>query len=121
MACFEVLEHVEDPKAILEDINRGTKDHGSDLNSVVFLFGENKEPYDFQRFTSFGLEKLLNESIANRRKKLSFAEQVAETNHLLSLEQLLRERLKVSSSSRTGERKPRGRLEVTSPNVVTSR
>jgi len=88
VVCFEVLEHLEDPTTILEEINRAIKDHGSILISVSFLFGEHEEPYEFQRFKSFGLVKLLNNLIANRRKKLSFAERVAKTNSLWALEHL---------------------------------
>lgn len=65
VVCFEVLEHVKNPKAILEEVNRVIKDHGSLLISVPFLFGEHEEPYDFQRFTSFGLLKLLKDANFN--------------------------------------------------------
>jgi SAM-dependent methyltransferase len=61
VVCFEVLEHVKDPKTILLEINRVIKNHGSLLISIPFLFGEHEEPYDFRRFTTFGISKLLND------------------------------------------------------------
>jgi SAM-dependent methyltransferase len=62
VVCFEVLEHVKDPKVILQEVNRVMKDNGSLLISVPFLFGEHEEPYDFQRYTSFGLTRLLKDA-----------------------------------------------------------
>ena len=75
------------------------------ITSCIFLFGEHEKPHDFQRFTSFGLVKLLNGLTANRRNKSSFAEQVAKTNRLWALEHLKPERLKVSCSGGVGKRK----------------
>jgi len=85
VVCFEVLEHVKDPKTILEEINRVIKEHGSLLISVPFLFGEHEEPYDFQRFTSFGLVKLLNDvgfNVVSLEKTTSEFMAIAQLNIL---------------------------------------
>ena len=85
VVCFEVLEHVNDPKAILDEVNRVIKDDGSLLISVPFLFGEHEEPYDFQRFTSFGLVKLLNDtgfSMVSLEKTTSEFMAIAQLNIL---------------------------------------
>jgi ubiquinone/menaquinone biosynthesis C-methylase UbiE len=85
VVCFEVLEHVKDPKAILGEVNRVIKDHGSLLISVPFLFGEHEEPYDFQRFTSFGLVKLLKDAgfiIVSLEKTTSEFMAIAQLNIL---------------------------------------
>jgi SAM-dependent methyltransferase len=85
VVCFEVLEHVKDPKAILGEVNRVIKDHGSLLISVPFLIGEHEEPYDFQRFTSFGLVKLLKDAgfiIVSLEKTTSEFMAIAQLNIL---------------------------------------
>ena len=85
VVCFEVLEHVEDPKITLEEIKRVIKDHGSLLISVPFLYGEHEEPYDFQRFTSFGLIKLLDDvgfNVVSLEKTTSEFMAIAQLNIL---------------------------------------
>jgi len=58
----EVLEHVFDPNDFLREVNRVTKDGGSLLISVPFLYREHEQPYDFGRYTSFGLKHILHQN-----------------------------------------------------------
>jgi len=57
--CTEVLEHVPKPQELLEEINRVLVPGGKLIISVPFIYREHEEPYDFTRFTKFGLENIL--------------------------------------------------------------
>lgn len=60
--CTQVLEHVEELDLLLAECNRVVKLGGCLIVSVPFLYREHEQPYDFRRFTSFGLMLLLNRS-----------------------------------------------------------
>lgn len=53
--CTQVLEHVENLDMLLAECNRVVKMGGGFVVSVPFLFREHEQPYDFRRFTSYGL------------------------------------------------------------------
>jgi len=53
--CTQVLEHVENLDLLLAECNRVIKMGGGFVVSVPFLFREHEKPYDFRRFTSYGL------------------------------------------------------------------
>lgn len=55
----EVLEHVFNPDEFLSEINRVLKQNGRLLLTVPFVWDEHEPPYDFARYTSFGLKFLL--------------------------------------------------------------
>ena len=59
VVCFEVFEHIKDPGASLEEVARVLKYGGELFISVPFIYGEHEIPFDFQRWTSFGLTRLL--------------------------------------------------------------
>ena len=59
VVSFETLEHIFNPSRILSEINRVTKDGGHLLISVPFVWDEHEVPYDFARYTSFGLRHIL--------------------------------------------------------------
>lgn len=59
---FNVLYILENPSAALKEINRILKTGGKLFMTSPFVFNEAKEPADYWRFTSGGLEKLLKES-----------------------------------------------------------
>lgn len=56
----EVLEHVFYPNEFLKEINRVTKMGGFLLITVPFVWDEHEQPFDYARYTSFGLKHLLN-------------------------------------------------------------
>ena len=58
--CVEVLEHVWDSDKLLQELNRVVKDGGNLLLTVPLCLGEHMQPYDFYRYTRFGLSKLLH-------------------------------------------------------------
>jgi SAM-dependent methyltransferase len=62
VVCFEVLEHVFNIDEILVEINRVLKPDGKFLLTVPFAWNEHEEPYDFARYTSFGLKFILTKN-----------------------------------------------------------
>jgi len=57
--CFEVLEHVPEPAALLGELHRVLRPQGILLLSVPFQWWVHEAPYDFYRYTRHGLERLL--------------------------------------------------------------
>ena len=55
----EVFEHVFNLDKLLLEINRVTKSGGSLLITLPFCWDEHEEPYDFARYSSFGIHSLL--------------------------------------------------------------
>lgn len=58
----QVLEHVPDPQRCLDELFRVIKPGGYVMLSVPFLQEEHGGPYDFQRYTEFGLRVLVEKS-----------------------------------------------------------
>jgi SAM-dependent methyltransferase len=60
--CTQVLEHAIDSDGLILECNRVLKSNGKLIVSVPFVQREHEQPYDFRRFTSFGLVALLKEN-----------------------------------------------------------
>jgi SAM-dependent methyltransferase len=60
--CGEVLEHVFNPNQVLSEINRVLKPNGLLLLTCPFTIFEHEVPYDYARYSSFGLTHLLKEN-----------------------------------------------------------
>lgn len=56
--CNQVLEHVFDPTEFLGEIARVLKPGGQLLLTVPFVWDEHEQPYDYARYSSFGLRAL---------------------------------------------------------------
>jgi SAM-dependent methyltransferase len=54
----EVLEHVFNPTEFIEECNRVLKVGGLCLITVPFVWDEHEQPFDYGRYTSFGLKFL---------------------------------------------------------------
>jgi len=59
--CTEVLEHLPDPQACVDEMHRLLRDGGLVFASVPFFYPVHADPYDFQRFTEAGLWNLFTE------------------------------------------------------------
>jgi SAM-dependent methyltransferase len=60
--CNQVLEHLPNPSEVLKEFNRILKVGGKILCSCPFYFEEHEQPYDFYRYTQFGLQHLFTEA-----------------------------------------------------------
>ncbi len=54
----EVLEHVPEPKRLLEEAHRVLKPQGYLILTAPLTWGPHEAPYDFYRYTEFGLRYL---------------------------------------------------------------
>lgn len=57
--CNQVLEHVFTPEEFLREIHRVLAPGGRLVLTVPFIWPEHEQPWDSQRYTSFGLCELL--------------------------------------------------------------
>lgn len=60
VVCFDVLEHVFNVDEVLKEIARVLRPGGKILLSVPFAWDEHEIPYDYARYTSYGLINLLD-------------------------------------------------------------
>lgn len=60
--CTQVLEHVVDPDALVKEFNRVLKPGGTLVITVPFMWGEHEIPFDFRRYSSYGIKGLLTKS-----------------------------------------------------------
>jgi SAM-dependent methyltransferase len=57
--CTELLEHVAEPRLAVEEMTRVLKPGGYLILSVPFVHWIHEQPFDFYRYTVFGLRHLL--------------------------------------------------------------
>jgi len=69
----QVLEHVPEPKPVLQEIHRILKPGGALWLSAPLYFEEHEIPYDYYRYTQYGLAHLLN-TTGFRIEKLTWLE-----------------------------------------------
>lgn len=62
VVCFEVLEHVFNPDEILPELNRVLKKNAKGIITVPFCWNEHEVPYDYARYSSFGIKHLLEKN-----------------------------------------------------------
>lgn len=62
LLCNQVLEHVFTPDVFLQEINRVLKPNGKLLLTVPFVWDEHEQPFDYARYSSFGLQFLLEKA-----------------------------------------------------------
>ena len=78
--CTQVLEHAEHVDLLVAECYRVLKKSGVFIVSVPFVFREHEQPYDFRRFTSYGLMHLLDRhgfSVISSHKCLSAIETIS--------------------------------------------
>jgi SAM-dependent methyltransferase len=83
VVSFETFEHVFNLADILAEIYRVTKSSGYLLISIPFAWEEHEVPYDFARYTSFGIRNIL------REKGYEVVDLEKTTSHVLAVFQLL--------------------------------
>ena len=60
--CLQTLEHVREPKALLNEAYRVLKPGGVLLLTTPFMWGVHSEPYDYFRYTPYGIEYLAKQA-----------------------------------------------------------
>ena len=58
----QVMEHLPEPKLVLKELNRVLKPGGKMFFSAPLYYQEHEQPYDFYRYTQFGLKYLFEQS-----------------------------------------------------------
>jgi ubiquinone/menaquinone biosynthesis C-methylase UbiE len=59
VVCTQVLEHLPDPGRVLEELHRVLEPGGTLWLSAPLFYAEHERPYDFFRYTRYGLRRLL--------------------------------------------------------------
>lgn len=57
IVCLQVVEHLRDPTGSLREMQRVLKPGGRAWLSIPFVYPIHNEPYDFQRYTEYGLRR----------------------------------------------------------------
>jgi SAM-dependent methyltransferase len=73
LVANEVFEHVFNPSRFLEETARVLKLNGFVLMTIPFVWDEHEQPYDFARYSSFGIRALLEQhgfSVLEQRKSM---------------------------------------------------
>lgn len=74
--CNQVLEHVFNPDVFLKEIHRVLEKGGTLLLTIPFIWDEHEQPYDYARYSTFGLKALLERNgfrVLRQRKLLADA------------------------------------------------
>ena len=59
VTLMDVLEHLPNPEECISEVARVLKNNGTFVIQVPFMYPIHDSPYDFQRWTVFGLKSLL--------------------------------------------------------------
>jgi SAM-dependent methyltransferase len=77
----EVLEHIFEPEELIGNVYSLLKPNGLLLITVPFVWDEHEKPYDYGRYTSFGLKYLISKKgfeIIDQRKSGNYVETLAQ-------------------------------------------
>ena len=62
VVCTQVLEHLPEPLRVVAELGRVLKPGGTLWLSAPLFYAEHETPYDFFRYTQFGLRRLLEDA-----------------------------------------------------------
>ena len=83
LICNQVLEHVFNPEMFLAEISRVLKPDGKLLLTIPFVWDEHEQPFDYARYSTFGLKHLLE------KKSFEVINQVKINPNIATIFQLL--------------------------------
>ena len=89
----EVLEHVFEPDLILSEISRVCKIGGHLLLTVPFVWNEHEQPYDYGRYSSFGIKHLISKhgfEVIHYSKTTNFVQTVFQLWNTYVFQEILR-------------------------------
>lgn len=78
---FQVIEHVFNPERFLGEVHRVLRTDGTLLLTVPFVWDEHEQPYDYARYSSFGLKHLLEShgfAVVDQRKSVDNVRVIAQ-------------------------------------------
>lgn len=58
IVCNQVLEHIDDPPKVMSELYRVLKPGGRILSTCPLFYPEHMKPYDYFRYTQYGLKML---------------------------------------------------------------
>lgn len=61
VVSFQVLEHVQNQRSTLSEIRRVLKENGALMATMPFIWSEHEIPFDFQRWSVYGIQNLLEQ------------------------------------------------------------
>ncbi len=79
---FNAIYIIKEPEKLIKEIHRVLKPEGNLFIASPFIFNEAKEPSDYRRLTSQGLEELLKQGGFNDFKIIPFGERFTAGVHL---------------------------------------
>ena len=74
IVCFEVLEHVFEPESMVKEMYRVLKPGGKIMLTTPFIWNEHEVPFDYGRYTYFGLNHLFTKNgfnVVNQKRIVS--------------------------------------------------
>ncbi len=96
IVCFEVLEHIFNLEEIMTEIRRVLKPGGKLLISLPFAWDEHEAPFDFARYTSFGIKHILE------KHGFDVLDYTKTNTYVLAIQQLFIEYLAKNVSPKKG-------------------
>jgi SAM-dependent methyltransferase len=92
VVCFEVLEHVFNIDDLLPEIRRVLKPKGFFLGSLPFIWEEHEIPYDFARYSSFGIKHIFNRNffhVVDLKKSTTYVLAIAQLSIIYIINNLI--------------------------------
>ena len=63
--CSNVFEHMNRPRALMQEIQRALRPGGRVILTIPFVIKEHQAPYDFFRYTKYGIKEISRDSGLN--------------------------------------------------------